>query len=115
MTPPSKPSRPNRGRRPKRTPAGGTRPGRPWQRVDGGPVRVPRSRTETIEDPLTKEPAELRYLEAFESHKEYICPGCNQEIRPGTRHVVIVPFGQEDMRRHWHEPCLARARKHGFK
>jgi hypothetical protein len=45
--------------------------------------------------------------------KTYRCPGCNQEIRPGTAHVVVwsaEPLGAlgglED-RRHWHTPCWA--------
>jgi hypothetical protein len=40
--------------------------------------------------------------------KTYRCPGCEQEIRPGTAHVVAwradLPHADED-RRHWHSPC----------
>lgn len=40
--------------------------------------------------------------------KSYRCPGCDQEIRPGTPHVVAWPaFGLED-RRHWHSACWDR-------
>lgn len=46
------------------------------------------------------------------STKMYRCPGCDQEIRPATPHIVAWPFdtgGLDDSRlqerRHWHTPC----------
>lgn len=46
------------------------------------------------------------------STKNYRCPGCNQEIRPATPHVVAWPFDDHtdhearvQDRRHWHSPC----------
>ena len=45
--------------------------------------------------------------------KAYRCPGCDQEIVPGTPHIVAWPadgtlmsggVGVEE-RRHWHRPC----------
>jgi len=42
--------------------------------------------------------------------KTYRCPGCDQEIVPGTPHVVAWPADQpagEEHRRHWHTPCWA--------
>jgi len=47
--------------------------------------------------------------------KAYRCPGCDQEIRPATPHVVAWPAesgqGLED-RRHWHTGCWdARERR----
>ena len=53
------------------------------------------------------------------STKMYRCPGCDQEIRPATPHVVAWPFDNgmgEDTRlhdrRHWHTPCWnAKARR----
>jgi hypothetical protein len=68
-----------------------------------------------VEDPITGQPAEMRRLQPYEARKEYICPGCNQEIRAGTRHIVIVPLNASDMRRHWHEPCYERAKRHGHR
>ena len=65
-----------------------------------------------VEDPLTGTMAELRRVQPYRARKEYICPGCNQEIRAGSGHVVIVPLNQPDMRRHWHTPCFERARRH---
>lgn len=53
------------------------------------------------------------------STKMYRCPGCDQEIRPATPHIVAWPFDsglQDDTRlqerRHWHTPCWnARQRR----
>jgi hypothetical protein len=74
-----------------------------------------RRRADLIDDPLTGDTAEARRLQPYEARKEYICPGCNQEIRAGTGHVVVVPLSATDMRRHWHERCLERARLHGLR
>lgn len=44
--------------------------------------------------------------------KTYRCPGCDQEIRPGTGHLVCWPDGAVDDRRHWHTGCWrARLRR----
>ncbi|WP_214106519.1 ATP/GTP-binding protein [Acrocarpospora catenulata] len=39
--------------------------------------------------------------------KVYRCPGCDQEIRTGTAHLVSWPnwSGGEGERRHWHTAC----------
>ena len=66
------------------------------------------------EDPLTGAMSEQRRIQPFEARKQYVCPGCNQEIPRGTGHVVIVPLSAPDLRRHWHNSCLARARRHGL-
>jgi MFS family permease len=47
--------------------------------------------------------------------KAYRCPGCNQEIRPATPHLVAWPYHGDDGadgpgltdRRHWHTACWA--------
>lgn len=39
------------------------------------------------------------------SEKAYRCPGCDHEIRPPVRHLVVVPLEDPDARRHWHEGC----------
>jgi len=39
------------------------------------------------------------------STKAYRCPGCDQEIRPATPHVVAWPVADLGNRRHWHAPC----------
>jgi hypothetical protein len=47
--------------------------------------------------------------------RPYLCPGCQQDIVPGTPHVVVWPadgIGGLDDRRHWHTPCWqARERR----
>ncbi|NBU32294.1 MAG: hypothetical protein EBS36_03880 [Actinobacteria bacterium] len=45
--------------------------------------------------------------------KTYRCPGCDQEINPGTAHLVTWEYSGLSMddnvtqRRHWHKPCWA--------
>lgn len=58
-----------------------------------------------VEDPMGSGPAEMRRIQPYQATKTYVCPGCNQEIRPGTGHVVIVPLADPTDRRHWHSPC----------
>jgi hypothetical protein len=48
---------------------------------------------------------ELRRISPLQARKPYLCPGCNQEITPGTAHLVVVPRDAPDQRRHWHTPC----------
>jgi len=40
-----------------------------------------------------------------EKGKTYRCPGCQQEIRPGTPHLVVMEHEDVGFRRHWHTPC----------
>jgi hypothetical protein len=50
---------------------------------------------------------EVRQVHPYQARKAYVCPGCLQEIGPGTGHVVVVPVDAPDLRRHWHRPCWA--------
>ena len=59
-------------------------------------------------DPETGTMAEIRSIQPYQAVKAYLCPGCNQEIRPGTGHVVVVPLTDPGARRHWHRPCFER-------
>jgi hypothetical protein len=43
-----------------------------------------------------------------EQGKTYRCPGCQQEIRPGTPHFVVVERDDVEGRRHWHSSCWRR-------
>jgi hypothetical protein len=43
-----------------------------------------------------------------EKGKAYRCPGCEQEIRPGIPHLVVVADDDLQGRRHWHTPCWRR-------
>lgn len=47
--------------------------------------------------------------------KAYRCPGCDQELRPSTPHVVAWPQGRADERRHWHSACWAARERRGVK
>ncbi|MHB1987131.1 MAG: hypothetical protein ACYCSF_03975 [Acidimicrobiales bacterium] len=67
-----------------------------------------------VEDAVTGRTAELQRVQPYKARKQYICPGCNQEIRVGTGHLVVVPLDQPDLRRHWHTPCWQRAFRHGL-
>ena len=51
---------------------------------------------------------EVRMIHPFQASKVYLCPGCQQEIRKGTAHLVVVPRDAADLRRHWHRPCWER-------
>jgi hypothetical protein len=63
------------------------RPGRPrsaapaWAEIGGHEVRV------------------------VHGDKPYRCPGCEQLVRAGTAHFVVVPLDDPDARRHWHTGC----------
>ena len=45
----------------------------------------------------------------------YRCPGCDQELRASTPHVVAWPEGRPDDRRHWHTACWAARGRRGVK
>jgi hypothetical protein len=50
----------------------------------------------------------VRQILGAAATKAYRCPGCQQEIRPGTAHVVAWRADTHDgdeHRRHWHTPC----------
>ena len=65
---------------------------------DPGPARPPAG--EQVEADVV-----VRRGPGCASGKAYRCPGCEQEVRPGTPHVVAWPVGLPDERRHWHTPC----------
>jgi hypothetical protein len=54
---------------------------------------------------------QVRVIQPASATKEYRCPGCNQEIRAGTKHVVAWREDDLEGRRHWHLPCWQRQRK----
>ncbi len=47
----------------------------------------------------------IRVVHPFQARKMYLCPGCQQEIPTGLGHLVVVPVGAADLRRHWHRAC----------
>jgi hypothetical protein len=52
----------------------------------------------------------VRQVPGAAATKLYRCPGCNQEVQPGTAHVVVWPAGSvgAEGRRHWHNSCWQR-------
>jgi hypothetical protein len=52
---------------------------------------------------------DVKAVTAARAIKTYRCPGCDQEIRPATAHVVawLADAGESavDDRRHWHTAC----------
>ena len=57
----------------------------------------------------------VRRVAGTSSARSYRCPGCDQELRPGTPHVVAWPEGQPDDRRHWHTACWEARGRRGVK
>ncbi len=87
------------------------------------PARGPFRRPETVEEAADGDWV-VRRLTGAASGKTYRCPGCDQEIRPATPHLVtwpayprdsdLDPWDTEsaaDRRRHWHATCW-QARDH---
>lgn len=58
--------------------------------------------------------AEWAQVEGFEVRrsvrnlKRYRCPYCQGWILPGNAHLVVLPEGQLEERRHYHSPCWAK-------
>jgi hypothetical protein len=52
----------------------------------------------------------VRQVPAAAATKSYRCPGCDQEIGPGTAHLVAwpAPTPGPAERRHWHNTCWQR-------
>ncbi|MBI4258968.1 MAG: hypothetical protein HY658_00220 [Actinobacteria bacterium] len=47
-------------------------------------------------------------VRAVVGDKVYRCPWCDQVIRAGVQHLVVVPEDRPDERRHWHTECWRR-------
>ena len=74
--------------------------------ADGPALRLGPERTESASDGDWV----VRPVPGEASTKTYRCPGCDQEIPPGTAHLVAwsaYSSGPAD-RRHWHNPCWQR-------
>lgn len=59
-------------------------------------------------DPSASGDVDIRRVQPYEATKHYLCPGCEQDIPPGTGHLVVVPRREPDLRRHWHRGCWDR-------
>jgi hypothetical protein len=90
----------------------------PRRRRAGPPARrEPARRADPIEEAADGDWV-VRSLSGASTGKTYRCPGCDQEIRIGTPHVVTWPAYARDsdldpwdtesaaeLRRHWHTVC----------
>src|SRR5580700_12231286 len=86
----------------------GAVPGAPRSGADGGdPATAGPERVESWPDGDWV----VRLVPGAGTTKAYRCPGCDQEIVPGTPHLVAwpadgIPTGVGvDERRHWHTAC----------
>lgn len=70
-----------------------------------------RPRATSAPDPSASDEAETRFIQPYQATKTYLCPGCNQDIPPGTGHLVAVPPDSPDLRRHWHRGCWVNRRQ----
>ena len=61
-----------------------------------------------MDDPEVLGELDVCFMQPYEAHKTYLCPGCNRDIPPRTHHVVVVPREAPDLRRHWHKGCWER-------
>ncbi|MEX0832614.1 MAG: hypothetical protein WD276_01875 [Actinomycetota bacterium] len=52
--------------------------------------------------------AEGHEVRIVTADKIYRCPGCDHEVRRGVSHLVVVPLGDPQGRRHWHTECWRR-------
>jgi hypothetical protein len=57
----------------------------------------------------------VQAMSADAASKNYLCPGCERTITPGTPHVVVWPrqasigsASAVEERRHWHHSCWSR-------
>ena len=92
-------------------------PRRSRRKPDGPPPGeggAPRPSHETVEEHDDGDWV-VRSITGSSSTKPYRCPGCDQEIRPATPHLVVFPaegYGTVEDRRHWHKACwTARGRR----
>ena len=78
---------------------------RDFEPADDGPLAFPSNRR--VEEHPDGDWI-VQSITGSASTKAYRCPGCDQEIRPATPHIVAWPFGSDSdvqLRRHWHTPC----------
>jgi hypothetical protein len=98
-----------------RRPRGGVPPARPRDEGEDDaevpPLRLGPERIESGPDGDWV----VRAVPGEATAKTYRCPGCDQEIQPGTAHLVVWPAYTPGLaeRRHWHRPCWdRRLRRH---
>jgi hypothetical protein len=84
--------------------------------VDAPELKNPEAYGVTRTDDWNGEDWSVRTITGSSSNKTYRCPGCDQEIRPATPHVVAWPADDPsgvEHRRHWHTPCWNARNRRG--
>jgi len=89
-------------------------PSKPRRARRSGPAKPADDASARLGPPQTQEWPDgdwvVRQVPGAAAVKTYRCPGCDQELLPGTAHVVVWPAyapGPEE-RRHWHNACWQR-------
>lgn len=60
---------------------------------------------QSLMPPHTPDECDVRHVQPYEAHKEYVCPYCSHIIAVGLGHEVVVPRDYVDDRRHFHAGC----------
>ncbi len=50
-------------------------------------------------------------IQPYQATKRYTCPWCSGPIEAGIGHLVVVPPGRPEERRHWHKGCWHKSRQ----
>jgi len=89
-------------------------PSKPRRARRPGPATAAEDSSARLGPPQTQEWPDgdwvVRQVPGAAAAKTYRCPGCDQELLPGTAHLVVWPAyapGPEE-RRHWHNACWQR-------
>jgi len=57
---------------------------------------------------------QVTHVQPYQAVKDYRCPGCDHELKPGIAHVLVWPADAGESavedRRHWHTSCWANRR-----
>lgn len=91
-----------------------------WQQAGAQPRPLRGAHAPDVTEHMADGSWVVRRISGSTSTKSYTCPGCHQQIRPATPHVVAWSadpplLGGEvaDDRRHWHSPCWDRKARAG--
>ncbi|MDQ4149362.1 MAG: ATP/GTP-binding protein [Actinomycetota bacterium] len=68
----------------------------------------PSKMSETIAGPAWSRVDGYQVLESVNRSKIYRCPYCQGVIQAGTPHLVVIPVGRMEDRRHYHTACWAK-------
>jgi hypothetical protein len=91
------------------------RHGRPRKGSGGGGVPPSLQRGGVVEVRYAGQSWAVRQVRPNDSGRDYLCPGCQQQVSAATAHTVVWPAAsmqEVENRRHWHTVCWsARERR----